>query len=76
MSQEAEPGDDWTPGRDNAEWIHDGPYGHLHLRDFFAAFAMAGIIASDGNPHAIGEKWTAAAAYTMVEAMLAQREQR
>lgn len=60
---------------DTQEWIHSSMYGHLHLRDFFAAFAMAGIIASDGNPHAIGESWAAAAAYTMADAMLARREE-
>lgn len=47
----------------------------VSLRDLFAAFALTGIIASDGNPNAIGEAWAANAAYTMADAMLAQRAQ-
>lgn len=54
-------------------WVHDSPYGHLHLRDLFAAFALAGLIANQGSPRAIGGPWLAAEAYHAADAMLAQR---
>lgn len=62
------------------EWIHDGPYGHLHLRDFFAAFALAGMLAQPngnplGSPHDVGLRWCAASAYALADAMLDQRRQ-
>lgn len=43
------------------------------LRDLFAAFALAAIVAADG-PGA-GRMFAAAAAYEFSDAMLAQREQ-
>lgn len=63
------------------EWVHDSPYGHLHMKDLFAAFALAGILAQpngnpNGNPHDVGLKWCAAAAYDLAEAMLDQRRGR
>jgi hypothetical protein len=57
------------------------PYGHLHLRDLFAAFAMAGILSQPngnplGNPHDLGLRWCAATAYDLADAMLAQRNEK
>lgn len=54
------------------EWVHDSPYGHLHLRDLFAAFALAGLAASkDGGE--VNPQWIAAKSYDFADAMLAQR---
>lgn len=53
------------------DWIHDSAYGHLHLRDFFAAFALAGIAAANlDQDYGID----AAMAYNYADSMLAQRE--
>lgn len=56
---------------DRNESVHDGPYGHLHLRDLFAAHAMTGICA---NGHGVKDAGFAAAiAYEIADAMLAHR---
>jgi len=56
------------------DWIHDGPYGHLHLRDFFAAFALAAVIGLDLEESA--HSTDAAYAYNAADAMMAERERR
>lgn len=53
------------------DWVHDSAYGHLHLRDFFAAFALAGIAAANMDQD---YKIDAAMAYGYADAMMAQRE--
>lgn len=60
---------------DAQEWVHYSPYGHLHLRDLFAAFALAGLIANQGNPSSIGPPWLAVQSYMAADAMLAQRKE-
>lgn len=54
---------------DDNDWIHDG-YGNLRLRlrDFFAAFALAGL----SHEHLTPED-AAKAAYERADAMLTQR---
>lgn len=70
MRDIAEPGDDWTPGRGlTDEMVHDSMYGRLRLRDLFAAFALAGIIA---NPDSMSAN-VAETAYAYADAMLTQR---
>lgn len=55
------------------ESVHAGPYGHLHLRDLFAAHAMTGICA---NGQGVKDAYFAAAiAYEIADAMLAHRAQ-
>ena len=51
------------------DWVHDSPYGHLHLRDFFAAFALAGLSHEHLTPSE-----AAKTAYARADAMLTQRE--
>ena len=52
---------------------------NVSLRDFFAAFALAGILSQPngnpmGNPHDVGLRWCATTAYDLADAMLAQRK--
>ncbi len=60
--------------RDHAYDGHNG----MTLRDYFAAKAMQGLIASPRGP-ASGEdatdEWVAKTAYVVADAMLSQREQ-
>lgn len=58
---------------DAQEWIHDGPYGHLHLRDLFAAFALAAVIGLDLEE--ASHETDANYAYAAADAMLAKRRQ-
>lgn len=69
---ELEAGDPWVLGRDlDEQWIHDSQYGHLHLRDFFAAFALAGLATTllEADATAAGR-----IAYTFADAALRARE--
>lgn len=50
-------------------------------RDLFAAFALSGMLAQPngnplGNPHGVGLRWYAAAAYDLADAMMDQRKDR
>lgn len=56
------------------DWIHNGPYGHLNLRDFFAAFALMAVIGMDleGSAHSTDAVY----AYNAADAMMAERERR
>lgn len=68
---EQEAGEPWTLGRDlDEQWIHDSQYGHLHLRDFFAAFALAGLATTllEADAPAAGR-----IAYTFADAALRAR---
>lgn len=57
---------------DEHDWVHDSAYGHLHLRDFFAAFALAGITAAN-----LDQDYTVDArmAYSYADAMMAIRDE-
>lgn len=59
---------------DYNEWVHDSPYGHLHLRDLFAAFALQAVIGL--NLEDSTHESDATYAYAAADAMLAQRQEK
>lgn len=49
-------------------------YADVELRDLFAAFALAGLVNTEGVSGQVD--WTAATAYDLADAMLAHRNQK